>query len=318
VSAKVSIVIPLYNKAPYIGRALDSIRAQTFGDYEVIVVDDGSTDGGSDLVIGYGDARIRLVRQANAGPGPARNRGISEAASPFVTFLDADDEWMPSFLEKSLGLLDHYGPEVACVTSSYLLEALGRSMTPVWRKRGLSEGVVRLSAATPPRLAVHLLAFLCPWSTVARVETVRKWGGFYGKGKCLYGEDSYLWLKVMLNETLAINLEPLVHYHTEASGLARNTRGPRPVEPILTDPGDLFAACPPPLQELLRKILAIRALKTACVLGYWGRWREGRNLLKRFCSWSAWRLPHFGTAQICASPLGAMAGAVMRSLQAAT
>src|SRR5260370_952192 len=111
---KVSIVIPLYNKAAYIKRALDSVRAQTFADYEVIVVDDGSTDGGGDLVTGYGDPRVRLIRQNNAGPGPARNRGIEDAAGPYLTFLDADDEWMPTFLEKSLGLLDQYGPDVAC------------------------------------------------------------------------------------------------------------------------------------------------------------------------------------------------------------
>lgn len=315
---KVSIVIPLYNKAAYITRALDSVRAQTFTDYEVIVVDDGSTDGGGGLVTAYGDPRVRLLRQKNAGPGPARNRGIAEAAGPYLTFLDADDEWLPTFLEKSLNLLDRYGPNVACVTSSYLIDATGRSMTPVWHQRGLREGPFRLDAATPPRLAVHLLAFLCPWSTVARIETVRKWGGFYGRGKCLYGEDSYLWLKVLLNETIAVNLEPLVHYHTEASGLACNTRGPRPVEPILYDPDDIYAACPDSLQALLCKVLAIRALKTACVLGSWGRWREARSLLNKFCSWSAWRLPHFGTAQVCASPLGAVAGVLWRSLQAST
>src|SRR5438552_3753870 len=268
VNAKVSIIIPLYNKAPYIKRALDSVRAQTFGDYEVIVIDDASTDGGGDIVTGYGDARVRLLRQKNAGPGPARNRGVAEAAAPYLAFLDADDEWLPAFLEKSLNLLDRYGPDVACVTSSYLLEPVGCSTTPMWQKRGLREGVYRLDASTPPRRAVHLLAFLCPWNTVARIETVRKWGGFYSRGKCLYGEDSYLWLKVLLNETIAVNLEPLVHYHTEASGLTRNTSGPRPVEPILYDPDDIYAACPDSLQEVLRKVLAIRALKTACVLGY--------------------------------------------------
>jgi glycosyltransferase involved in cell wall biosynthesis len=75
----VSIVIPLYNKAPYVRRSLDSIAQQTFGDFEVLVVNDGSTDGGERLVADYPDPRFRLINQPNAGPGAARNRGVAEA-----------------------------------------------------------------------------------------------------------------------------------------------------------------------------------------------------------------------------------------------
>src|SRR5947209_3795753 len=103
---RVSVIIPLYNKAPYVRRTLDSVRAQTFADYEVIVVDDGSTDGGAAVVEGFGDPRFRLIAQPNAGPGAARNRGLAEAGGEFVAFLDADDEWLPTFLERSLALLD--------------------------------------------------------------------------------------------------------------------------------------------------------------------------------------------------------------------
>ena len=90
---KVSIVIPLFNKASYVERALDSIRGQTFNDFEVIVVDDGSTDAGASVVARYSDSRVRLITQSNAGPGPARNAGIAEAIGDLVAFLDADDEW---------------------------------------------------------------------------------------------------------------------------------------------------------------------------------------------------------------------------------
>ena len=116
---RVSVIIPLYNKAPYVRRALDSVAAQTFTDFEVIVVDDGSTDGGAELVAAYGDSRVRLLRQANAGPGAARNRGIAEARGDILAFLDADDVWLPVFLEESMRLLDRYGAEVATVTSGY-------------------------------------------------------------------------------------------------------------------------------------------------------------------------------------------------------
>src|SRR5262249_7159571 len=89
-SLRVSIITPLYNKAPYIRRTLDSVAAQTFRDFELIVVDDGSTDGGERLVADYVDERVRLIRQPNAGPGAARNRGIAEARGELLAFLDAD------------------------------------------------------------------------------------------------------------------------------------------------------------------------------------------------------------------------------------
>ena len=130
---KVTVIIPLYNKAAYVKRALDSLIAQTFADYELLVIDDGSTDGGGAIVARCGDARVRLIRQDTAGPAHARNRGIDEASGELVAFLDADDEWMPRYLEHSLAALESAGPEVACVSSGYLLYPQGRSTQPMWR-----------------------------------------------------------------------------------------------------------------------------------------------------------------------------------------
>src|SRR5712692_9736802 len=109
---KVSIVVPLYNKAPYVRRALDSIAAQTFSDFEVIVVDDGSTDDGPSVVANYGDSRVRLVRQPNAGPGAARNAGLAQTQGELIAFLDADDEWLPTYLEESVRQLEESGADV--------------------------------------------------------------------------------------------------------------------------------------------------------------------------------------------------------------
>jgi glycosyltransferase involved in cell wall biosynthesis len=90
---RVSVIVPLFNKAKYIERALRSITAQALSDFEVIVVDDGSTDGGARIAESHPDPRFRLIRQPNAGPGAARNHGAAEARAPYLAFLDADDAW---------------------------------------------------------------------------------------------------------------------------------------------------------------------------------------------------------------------------------
>ncbi|MCG2778914.1 MAG: glycosyltransferase family 2 protein [Desulfobacterales bacterium] len=99
-----SVIIPLYNKRPYVSRAIESVRQQTFTDWELIIIDDGSTDG-STSEISKDDARIRVFEQENEGPAAARNHGIREAQGEFVAFLDADDYYYPRKLEVEVGLL---------------------------------------------------------------------------------------------------------------------------------------------------------------------------------------------------------------------
>ena len=311
---KVSIIIPLYNKAPYVRRALDSIAAQTFPDFEVIVVDDGSTDYGAAIVADYPDARVRLIRQANAGPGAARNAALAQARGELIAFLDADDEWLPSYLAESVRWLESPGSETASITSGYKDYPSAKSTEGMWRKRWITSGVQRVRPDTDASLVVSMLAYMTPCSTVARAEVVRKWGGFYDREKCAFGEDALLWLKVLLNETVAFNLKALVQLHREASGLSKNLRGSRPIEPFLADPNDLIASCPASFCALLDQVLAIRAAKTACVFGYWGRWREAKLLMDRFTSAKNWRLPYYLTGVLCSTPVGAALGKTLRTV----
>ena len=96
----VSVVIPTFNRAHLIMRALQSVLTQTFTAWETIVVDDGSTDDTETVVLSLGDSRIRYCRQPeNRGPAAARNRGMREAKGEFIAFLDSDDEWFPDKLE---------------------------------------------------------------------------------------------------------------------------------------------------------------------------------------------------------------------------
>ena len=102
-----SVIIPLYNKAPYVRKTVESVLGQSFGDYELIIIDNGSTDGSSDVVAVFTDPRIRVVRsEKNMGVSNARNKGVTLSTAPYITFLDADDWWEPTFLEEMAGLIE--------------------------------------------------------------------------------------------------------------------------------------------------------------------------------------------------------------------
>lgn len=116
--AQFTVVIPLYNKAAEIRATLNSVFAQTFSDFKVIVIDDGSTDHGAQIVKEFTDTRLRLIGQKNQGVGPARNTGVKEAKSPFIAFLDADDYWYPEHLE-NLNALIHRFPQAQWMATAY-------------------------------------------------------------------------------------------------------------------------------------------------------------------------------------------------------
>jgi len=114
----ISVIIPLYNKAPTIQRAVDSVLAQTITDWELVIVDDGSNDDGPALVSAYKDYRIRLVKQANAGVAAARNKGAEIAANEMLAFVDADDYWAPNHLENLQQLIAEF-PQAALYGTAY-------------------------------------------------------------------------------------------------------------------------------------------------------------------------------------------------------
>jgi glycosyltransferase involved in cell wall biosynthesis len=308
----VSVIVPLYNKARYIERALVSISAQTFTDLEIIVVDDGSTDNGGDVASRHKDARVRVVRQENQGPGAARNRGIMLSGSPLIAFLDADDEWMPTYLEQGIEAMARAGTDVAAHTCAYIDEPAGKNSARLWLNRGFAAGIHRISADTPATTLLHRVAFMSPCTTMVRAEVVRRLGGFYSTDACRYAEDAHLWLRVLLREPVSFSLEPHVRIYRDASHLSAATRVPRPLEPFLAHPEAIRAICPRELSSLLNQFLAIRAFKTACAWAYWGQWRAARELMSTFKVPSEQKLPFYWRARCAATPWGAAAGAIAR------
>jgi glycosyltransferase involved in cell wall biosynthesis len=311
---RVSVVVPLFNKARYIARCLQSILSQDFADFELIVVNDGSTDGGEEVVADCSDARVRLVNQSNAGPGAARNRGIAEASGEYVAFLDADDEWLPGYLQRQVCAFEQY-PSAASVTCSYVEKPSSFDVKAFWLRRGIEEGLQRVTAATPAMMLVYMVAYMLPCNTLSRLNVLREFDGFYEKDRCVYAEDAFLWLQVLLNCPVAFSFEPLVRIHRAAAELSQNLAGCRPVEPFFVRPDLVEASCPPALRVLLRDFLAIRALKTACVLGYWGNWAGAKRLRARFSGSGDWRLPYFLPSLICSTPAGSFLGAAWRKFK---
>jgi glycosyltransferase involved in cell wall biosynthesis len=279
---RVSVVIPLYNKANFITRTLQSVAGQTFDDFETIIVDDGSTDGSGELAAEFPDRRFHVVRQANAGPGAARNRGIEEARGEVIALLDADDVWMPEYLASSLAMFDESGPEAAAVTSGYIVQPEGISSEGRWRRRRFKEGIQRITPDMSSRELAHMAAYMTQSTTVIRKTACQRWGGYYCKNFCRYGEDAVFCLKLLLNEVVVFRRRPLAHLDSAASQFGRNFNGPRPIEPFLLDPGDVEKACPQEFMPLLRRYYARCACKTATVLGAWGDTAAARSLVRQY------------------------------------
>jgi glycosyltransferase involved in cell wall biosynthesis len=206
-SAEVAIVIPTYNCARPLPRAIESVLAQTYRDYQVFVIDDGSTDGTDVIVQQYAD-RITYVQQPNAGAAAARNHGISLSRSRYVAFLDADDVWLPTKLERQIELLNSQ-PEVGLVCSDFLME-----------------GVVHTSQIDHPTSAFsgryfeYLLrhCFIFTSAVVVRRQCLDEIGAFNESLKV--SEDYNLWLRIASRWPVAVVPEILVHKHHSSGSLS--------------------------------------------------------------------------------------------------
>lgn len=160
----VSVVMPLYNKEQEVRRAIDSVLAQTVADFELLVVNDGSTDKGAAIARAVGDPRVRVIDQENQGVAAARNRGILAVRSDWVALLDADDTWMPTFLEKVCSLREKF-PACKVVATGYVYrDTDGVTRLPILRGlppppwEGLLDNYFELAAKSDPPLCSSAIA----------------------------------------------------------------------------------------------------------------------------------------------------------------
>lgn len=211
----ISVVIPLYNKEKYIQRTLDSVLAQTFQGFEVIVVNDGSTDDGSEIVKQFDDSRIKLINQENAGVSAARNRGIKEAKTELITFLDADDEWLPDFLSTIMMLRKKYSYAGAYATGYYWGDTICDSAIRRIECYDMNwDGII-------PDFFKLRLGTLNSSITVIKKEVFNKIGDF-PEGINM-GEDLDIWIRLAVYYPIAHSNRPMaIRHFDDPNGACKN------------------------------------------------------------------------------------------------
>lgn len=207
-----SVVIPLYNKQQTIDRAVRSVLNQTVQDFEIVVVNDGSTDRGPEVVEAITDPRIRLVHQMNQGVSAARNRGVAESKAELTAFLDADDFWEPGFLEEISVLCGSY-PGCGIYATRYSF-CRGEDRWPaiVRPLSGLDEGDRGLlrdyfkvaSISHPP---------VCSSATCVRKGALLEVGGF--PVGVTSGEDLLTWARLAVRHPVAYSVKPLATFRLD-------------------------------------------------------------------------------------------------------
>lgn len=220
---RVSVVIPLYQTERFIGEALNSVIAQTFRDFEVIVVDDGSKDNGPAIARNTGDSRIRVVSQANRGLAGARNTGIRNAIGEIIALLDADDIWEPRKLELHVAHLDGNPSADVSFCASKLIdeerEDVGLVQSPITRDFEESDFFCRnpIGNGSVPvlrRAALDRIEFF---------DNSRGWNCWFNED-FRQSEDVECWmrLKAVAGCAFAYIEQPLTLYRVNSGGLSAN------------------------------------------------------------------------------------------------
>ena len=209
----ISIVIPLYNKEKQVRNTLQTVFNQTFQEFEIVIVNDGSADNSVEIVKQFNDPRIRLIEQENRGVSAARNKGIEEAKYEYIALLDADDEWKPTYLEAQVDLIKDF-PDCNVFACRYQFKYVDRieplilNRIPFSEKKGILTNYFEVAAHSHPPL--------CSSTVVARKQALLSVGGF--PEGVIEGEDLLTWAKLAVRYLIAYHLECeafFVKNHTE-------------------------------------------------------------------------------------------------------
>jgi glycosyltransferase involved in cell wall biosynthesis len=249
----ISIVMPLYNKETDVNRSIASVLKQTVSDFEIIVINDGSTDKGPKIVRSIDDHRIRVVDQKNAGVSVARNRGIHESRADLIAFLDADDEWKPTFLETILNLKDKYPTCNVFATNYIYREVNGKYRLPIIRGiplhpwDGIIDNYFDVAIKSDPPL----------WTSAVAVtkEAIRSVGLF--PAGVTSGEDLLTWTKLALKYNIAYTTKACAFHYTPRNVFERPGRFKKNFDFVGQELICLLSEVEPSEAEVLKKFIAL-------------------------------------------------------------
>jgi len=221
-SELISVIMPAYNAARFIAQSIESVLDQTYTNWELIIVDDGSTDNTKEIVSDFEkkDSRIKYIYQRNGKQGKARNKGIENAKGELIAFLDAEDILIPTMLEKQLALLHETKADLVFSSVKYVDEQMNelKNIHSVHSK--ILQGIHGAEMMLKHDNCIPIITVL------SKKETIKKAGAFKVSDKIQFGEEFDLWLRMLLNDAKFVsNDERLALYKIhpqQSSKLAEN------------------------------------------------------------------------------------------------
>lgn len=210
---KVSVIIPTYNRAEKLHKSMESVLAQTYGDFELLIIDDGSTDSTAEVVSSFGDDRIRYVKMAqNVGASAARNEGVRLAEGDWIAFHDSDDFWRPDKLQKQMDYMER-NPEYDVIYCSYLMHTDEEEIVvPNENWSGELEGDLFISLLARNSIGAPTM--------LIKKSVFEETGGFDTSFKSL--EDWDLALRIAMRHQIGYVPEVLVDAYMSSGGVSSN------------------------------------------------------------------------------------------------
>jgi len=292
---KISVVIPLFNKKQYICRAIESVLAQHIPADEIVVIDDGSTDGSAEEVLKINDSRIRLIQQQNSGEGATRNRGVAESKNDLVAFLDADDEWKPDFLLHIQRIYNNFPNCGAYATAYEIVESDGSKSYPLLKGippapwMGIIPNLFKIMQDGSP---------FFPSSVAIPKNVYQELKGF--PEGITQGADRMMWVRLGVKYPIAFSPSYQVVYHCEAINRVSSAFEPKPATANLIDRMLKDQEIPSVLLEDIKDYSAVLKIQKARLMVLEGHAKLARDLLKsvkqnrkynyKFLWWYFWSL----------------------------
>lgn len=286
--SKVSVIIPTYNRAELIIETIQSVLDQTFDDFEIIVVDDGSTDNTKQVVDGFKDSRIKYIYQENRGVANARNNGIKASSGEYIAFLDSDDMWLPENLELKVKMLDSH-PDVALVSSDcYLIDDdTGATVHRFWDKRPYDHLLEQVGG---PRQPLALATLLTPTAALIRRRVFVEEVGVFDES-LRYSSDWDIWLRILPRLPIKMIDTPLAKYRKHKDRLTYGHSTGRYLAGVTVLTKAIGDGCIPENDaKFLRRKLAVKHMEYGWFMITKGEINLGRKKLLDSIKGNPWRI----------------------------